>query len=133
MDNNNISKLEKLTKFLNSDVKDIGDSIAEKAAEEEYTKNCIDVLSFDRCLLVAQKFKAKYSQINKFIITVELNKKSRNENDKLCITQAFIDSNNRIITFDGKTALSKNYFCRTIDSKFINFLDGDSKKIFVMK
>jgi len=92
-----------------------------------------EIVTFDDCIGYFAENKRQYPQIYAFILSVEKNRTPQNDNDKLIVVQAFLDKDYKAITLDGKTGLSRILHTKTIDKKMINFLEGESTKIYSNK
>ena len=89
-----------------------------------------EIVTFDDCLEYFEKSKKQYPQIYAFVLSVEKNQKPKNLNDELIIVQGLVDKDYQAISFDGTTCLSRILHARTIDKKMIDFLAGDTTKIY---
>ncbi|MDE5763732.1 MAG: hypothetical protein K2I00_02055 [Ruminococcus sp.] len=122
-------------------IKDIGeflnnaaDSYAEKrAAEIDEKTNCMPVVSFDRCYKWALDRKKEFPQSAGFIIAVNENCDPKNENDRIFVTIGMLDEQNKVITMDGVNGISTVLHCGSVDSKLVDYLNGDNSKIFKLK
>ncbi len=123
--------------LLNSDLKDVGDVFAENCAksieEKNFEKNCLAVVTFDRCKKWALDMKKEYPQSAGFVVAVKDNPDPQNENDKICVIIGMIDEKNKVVTMDGKMGISTIFHGGTIDSKMLDELNGNSSKIYRFK
>ncbi|MBD5142039.1 MAG: hypothetical protein HDT22_00255 [Ruminococcus sp.] len=113
------------------------DSYAEKRADEieiqNFARNCLPVVSFDRCYKWAVEMKKDYPQSAGFIIAVKENPDPRNENDRICVIVGMLDAQNKSISMDGVKSISTIFHGKTIDSKMIDCLNGREKLIVKFK
>jgi len=104
--------------------------IFEKIAEFVNEATFSEIVTFDDCLGYFAKSKIQYPQICAFVLSVEKNQKPKNVNDELTVIQGLLDKDFKAITLDGTTCLSRILQTRTIDKKMIDFLAGETTKIY---
>ena len=94
--------------------------------ETEFT----EIVTFDDCLRYFAKQQRQFPQICAFVLSVEKSMNPQNDNDKLVVIQGLLDNDYKAITLDGTTGLSRIIHTKTIDKKMIDFLAGESTKIY---
>lgn len=123
--------------ILNSDFGDLGDRILDEYIDDiekkNFDKNCLPVISFDRCHKWALDMKKQYPQSAGFVIAVKDNPDPRNENDRICVIIGMIDANSKVITIDGQHGISTIIHGKTIDEKFLDTLNGKLSLKFMFK
>ena len=122
-----------LNKPLGEVLDDIVDAKVKDIEQKNFEKNCLPVVTFDRCVQWAKTMEKEYPQAGGFVIAVKDNPDPRNENDKLCVIVALIDENNKPISMDGAKGISTIFHGGTIDSKMIDSLNGNQSARYKFK
>lgn len=108
---------------------DVIDAIAEVIKQKDYK----DIYTYDECINFYKMCESAYPTVSGFVVSVKKNYEPKNDNDKLIIIQAMIDSMRRPVKDADGESLSKIEHARTIDKKLLAFLEGKETKIKQMK